>query len=123
MDGKFCNVYNEIWSEHDNNGCYIMDTKAIPFAVKFYKPSKSDVLWNLPFMRNMKEFFSEQIQVVKDVLDGTEGELERDWPYKCLKEVSLNILKEAGVLHRDAVKSKNPYNRDQWEHDRLSGYL
>ena len=122
-DGKFCSVCNEIWSERDGNGCYILDTKAMPFAAKFYKPAKSAVLWNLPFMRNMKDFFSEQVQVVKDVLDGTEAELERDWPYKSFKEVSSDILMEAGVLHRDAARSKNPYKRDQWEHDRLAGYL
>ena len=60
-DGKFCTLCNEIWSEHDENGFYIMDTQVMPFASKFYKPAKSAVLWNLPFMPQMDTFFSNQI--------------------------------------------------------------
>ena len=122
-NGKFCAVCNEIWTEHDSNGCYVMDTKTMPFAAKFYKPARSAVLWNLPMMRDMKTFFSDQIQVVKDVLEGTDGELERDWPYRSFKDVSADILMDVGVLHKNAAKSKNPYKRDQWEHDRLAEYM
>ena len=124
-DGNFCTLCNEIWSEHDENGFYIMDTELMPFASKFYKPAKSAVavLWNLPFMKQMDVFYSNQIQLVKDVLDGTDAELERDWPYQSFKDVSSDLLLKSGVMHRNADKSKNPYKRDQWENDRLADYM
>ena len=122
-EGKFCSVCSEIWTEHDANGFYIMDTEVMPFAAKFYKPARKAVLWNMPFMKDMSEFFSEQIQVVKDVLDGTDSELERDWPYHSFKEFSSEVLINSGVLHHDAARSKNPYKRDQWENDRLANYM
>ena len=77
----------------------------MPFASKFYKPAKSEVLWNLPFMRQMDTFFSNQIQEVKDVLDGTASELERDWPYHSFRDVSKELLLKFGVLHHNADKS------------------
>ena len=122
-NGKFCAVCNEIWTEHDTNGFYILDPEVMPFASKFYKPARSAVLWNLPFMKDMSGFFSEQIQVVKDVVEGTDSELERDWPYCSFKEISTEILINSGVLHHDATRSKNPYKRDQWECDRLAIYM
>ena len=64
--------------EHDKDGFYMMDPEVMSFSSKFYKRAKSAVLWNLPFMKDMIEFFSNQIQVVEDVFDGTESELERD---------------------------------------------
>ena len=77
-NGKFCSVCSEIWSEHDKDGFYILDPEVMPFASKFYKPAKSAVLWNLPFMKDMSGFFEDQIQVVKDVVEGTDSELEPD---------------------------------------------
>ena len=56
-EDKFCSVCNEIWTEHDANGFYIMDTEVMPFAAKFYKPARAAVLWNMPFMKDMSEFF------------------------------------------------------------------
>ena len=91
----------------------------MPCAKEFYKPAKAAVLWNIPVMQRMEEFFEEQIQAVKDVLEGTESEVESDWPYVSFREVSAEVLLSSGVLHRDSDKSKNAYKRDQWEYDRL----
>lgn len=78
---KLCDVCKEIFTEHDANEFYVMDTEVMPFAKEFYKPAKAAVLWNIPVMQRMEEFFEEQIQAVKDVLEGTESEVESDWPY------------------------------------------
>ena len=75
---KFCEVCRDIWSEHDENGFKVMDKASMPKAAEFYKPVKAAVLWNLPFMQEMDEYFSDQVQMVKDVLQGTDAELERD---------------------------------------------
>ena len=69
---KFCEVCNEVWAEHDENGFYKLDWESMTNAAKFYAPAKSGVLWKLPFMVSMEEFFSDEIQVVKDVFDGTD---------------------------------------------------
>ena len=122
-DAKFCDVCKEIFEEHDENGFYVMDTETMPKSKEFYKPAKAAVLWNLPFMRRLDHFFSDQVQAVKDVLHGTEAELERDWPYSSFRQVSTEILLNSGVLHHDADKSKNCYKRDQWEHDRLDEFM
>ena len=95
----------------------------MPNAGEFYKPAETAVLWNLPFMKGMDHFFSEEVQNVKEVLNDTEAELERDWPYNSFRQVSKEILLNSGVMHRDSDKSKNAYKRDQWEHDRLSEYM
>ena len=47
----------------------ILDPEVMSFASKFYKSARSAVLWNLPFMKDMRGFFSDQIQVVKDVVE------------------------------------------------------
>ena len=74
-------------------------------------------------MESMQEFYSDEIQVVKDRFEGTELELERDWPNVSFQEVASSILMKAGVLHRDADKSRNPYRRDTWEHNHVAEYL
>ena len=75
---KFCEVCKEIWSEHEDNGFFVMDTASMPCAADFYESAKAVVLWNFPFMQKIYEYFSDQIQMVKDVLQGTDSELERD---------------------------------------------
>ena len=120
---KFCDVCKDIWPEHDVNGFYVLDTEVMENAKEFYKPAKTAVLWNLPFMKNMDHFFSSEVQAVKDLLADTEAELERDWPYNSFRDVSKEILLGSGVMHRDSDKSKNAYKRDQWEMDRLSMYV
>ena len=69
------------------------------------------------------EFFSDEIQVVKDVFEGTDMELDRDWPCLSFRDVATDILIKSGVMHRDADKSRNPYRRDAWEHSYLAEYL
>ena len=120
---KFCDVCSEIWSEHDKHGFYKLDWNAMPNAAQFYAPAKTGVLWKLPFMSSMEDFFSDEIQVVKDMFDGTDLELERDRPNAGFQEVATDALIKSGVLYRDADKSRNPYRRDGWEHDQLSEYL
>lgn len=46
-------VCKEIFTEHDVNGFYVMDTEVMPHAKEFYKPAKAVVLWNLPFMKRL----------------------------------------------------------------------
>ena len=55
-----------------------MDKASMSKAAEFYEPAKAAVLWHLPFMQEMDEYFSDQVQMVKDVLQGTDAELERD---------------------------------------------
>ena len=122
-DSKFCNVCDEIWSVSDDRGFYKLNYETMPNAAAFYAPAKSGVLWRLPFMVTMEEFFSEEIQVVKDMFEGSELELDSDWPNMSFQDVASDILIKSGVLHRDADKSKNPYRRDEWEHCQLAEYL
>ena len=123
-DGKnFCNVCDEIWQDHDARGFYKLDWETMPEAAGFYAPAKSGVLWKLPFMTTMEDYFSNEIQIVKDMLEGSELELERDWPNCGFQDVASQIMIKSGVLHRDADKSRNPYRRDEWEHDQLAEYL
>ena len=123
-DGKnFCNVCDEIWQDHDARGFYKLDWESMPSAAEFYAPAKSGVLWKLPFMTTMEDYFSNKIQIVKDMLAGSELELERDWPNCGFQDVASQVLIKSDVLHRDADKSKNPYRRDEWEHDQLAEYL
>ena len=120
---KFCDVCAEIWEEPDSRGFYCYNPELMPNAAEFYSPAKQGVLWKLPFMAHMEQFYSDEIQVVKDLFEGTESELPVAWPNVSFKEVSSDILLRSGVLHRDADKSRNPYRRDSWEHSRLLEYL
>ena len=54
----------------------------------------------------MRGFVSDQIQVVKDVVEGSDSELERDWPYYSFKEILTEILINLGVLHHDATSEE-----------------
>ena len=67
-----------LWSEHDERGFYKLDLESMSESAQFYVPAKSGVLWRLSFMTIMQEFFSDEIQVVKDMFDGTDYELDRD---------------------------------------------
>ena len=120
---KFCGVCNEVWAEHDDRGFYKLDWEAMPNAAEFYAPAKTGVLWKLPFMQTMQEYYSDEIQIVKDMFEGSDLELHRDWPGESFQDVVRQILIKSGVLHRNADKSKNPYRRDDWEHDQLYEYL
>ena len=120
---KFCCVCDEVWAEQDDRGFFKMDWESMPKAAEFYAPAKTGVLWKLPFMQGMKDYYSDEIQIVKDMFEGTELELHRDWPNAEFQEVARDLLIKSGVMHRDADKSKNPYRRDAWEHDELSEYL
>ena len=120
---KFCDVCNEIWSGQDDRGFYVLNWESMPNAAEFYAPAKSGTLWKLPFMMTMEEFFSDEIQIVKDMFEGSDLELHRDWPNTGFQEVATDILIKSGVLHRDADRSRNPYRRDAWEHDHIAEYL
>ena len=50
----------------------------MPNVSQFHVPAKSGSLWKLPFMMSLQDFFSDEIQIVKDVFDGTDMELPRD---------------------------------------------
>ena len=120
---RFCDVCTEVWASHDDNGFYKLDWETMPNAAEFYAPARSGVLWKLPFMVTMEEFFSNEIQIVKDMFDGSDLELNRDWPGTGFQDVATDVLIKSGVLHRDADKSRNPYRRDAWEHDHIAEYL
>ena len=117
---KFCDVCNEIWQEPDTRGFFRLDAETMPNAAEFYAQG---VLWKLPFMEHMEQFFSDEIEVVKKIFDGTESEFPIEWPNTSFESVASQILLRSGVLHRDADKSRNPYRRDQWEHSRIAEYL
>ena len=120
---NFCDVCSEVWKEPDSRGFYRLDVDSMPNAAEFYAPAKQGVLWKLPMMTHMQQFFEDEINVVRDIFDGSESELPLEWPNRTFEEVSADILLRSGVLHRDADKSRNPYRRDKWEHIRIGEYL
>ena len=55
-----------------------LNFESMPNVSQFHVPAKSGSLWKLPFMMSLQDFFSDEIQIVKDVFDGTDMELPRD---------------------------------------------
>ena len=120
---QFCNVWSEIWSESDDRGFYKLDWDSMPTAAEFYAQAKTGVLWKLPFIQGMEDYYSDEIQIVKDMFQGSELELHDEWPQASFQDVATDLFIKSGVLHRDADKSRNPYRRDAWEHEYLGEYL
>ena len=122
-NSRFCGVCDEIWSEYDDHGFYKLDFDSIPNAVQFYTTAKTGVLWlEASVYGEHGRILPDKIQVVKDSFDGTEMELEHDWPHTNFQimETETDILIKSGC-YIVTGQVENPYHRDDWEHSHLAG--
>ena len=80
-------------------------------ACKVYEKGETKTLKNWKGMEGMATFFSEEIQTVKDLLAGSDRELEASWPHVFWHQAMGQFTNEAGVLFAEAGRSRNPFPR------------
>ena len=82
-------------------------------------------------MKDLPEFYGNQIQIIKDVLAGSRFAVASQWTGVSVEDAQRALMQDAGVLFADAGRSRNPYNRTEAEqnniaeftHDMLKKYL
>ena len=122
--GSVCAHCEQVWnSGPDADGFFMLDKKSMKAAVEYYKPGAGNNFFRLPAWRVADDAFSAEISIIKQLFDGTDMELEAEWPGCHFKQVVESTVVEAGVVHDDSGKKTNPYKRLAIEQQRLGDYM
>ena len=70
----------------------------------------------------MVEFYGDEVQEVKDVVEGSVFEVGSQWSGILYSEVQRSFLQNAGVLFADAGRSRNPYSRTMEDQRRIADF-
>ena len=123
-DGEaYCMHCAELWAETGEEGYVELNKTKMPYAFSQYELGKRGSLWRDPVVLNAEELFSDTICDLRQVFEGTAGELPTDWPGESFKEVASSILISSGVLHADADRSSKLYRRSKSELKGIGKYL
>ena len=76
-----------------------------------YKKGEWKALKNWECLSGMTEFYSEEIQEVKDAVKGSQHDVGVTWPDMAVVPAMKTVMQEAGVLFADADRSRNPHVR------------
>ena len=83
----------------------------MPEAVKEYRIGHGNKIFLLPQIKAAETVYSEEIAVIKQLLDGTDVELGASWPDAYYKEVVQMVLVDVGVVKKTSGKTHNPNRR------------
>ena len=96
-----------------------------------YKKGERRTMKNWRGVRDLPEFYGDQIQIIKDVVTGSHFDVGSQWPAISLEQAKRSLLKDAGVLFADAGRTRNPCYRTEatqidiasYTHEMLKKYL
>ena len=74
-------------------------------------------------MGDMEEFFSQEIQTIKDLLADSAWEVTASWPHVFWHQAMKHVTNDAGVLFKDVGRSRNPYPRTKMEQEEICAYV
>ena len=100
--GAFCKHCLQLWQFADDKGVYRLVKRKMPFALEAYKAGKKQLLHRLPQLKEVEDFYSEEIAEVRKLLDGTEFELSASWPDMQFKDMLQCITVTADVLNKES---------------------
>ena len=107
----------------DEDGFAELSDVSMPFAFEQYEFGKRGSLWRDLEVVEAEQVFSDEICDIRQIFDGSAGELTTDWPGESFRDVTAAILLKSGVLHADADKTVNPYRRSKHELCDIGQYL
>ena len=99
----------QLWADAED-GTYEL-TSDMNVAWAHYEKGERRALKNWQGMWDLPDFYSDQVQVIKDVLKGSAHEVGAQWSGQAVVPVLRYFLQNAGVLFSDAGRSRNPYPR------------
>ena len=121
-DASVCGHCEELWAMPDDDLVYAL-TDEMKRASALYEQGERKALKNWQGMKDMEGFFSDEVQKVKELLQGSTWELTKSWPFVFYHEAVKSFTNDAGVLFQDAGKSRNPHARSKREQHVICMYV
>ena len=114
-----CAHCEELWAMSSDDNVYAVE-QSMKHACARYAKGERRAMKNWAGMKDLNDTYSDNIQVIKDVLQGSSFELDSQWPGFSCAQAQKAILLDAGVLFEDAGRSRNPYARTKQDQDRIA---
>ena len=117
-----CGHCKQLWTLQKESEEYYELKETMDVAWARYKKGERKALRNWDCMSGLADFFSEEIQQIKDTLAGSQHALPATWPDMSVLPAMKTVMQEAGVLFADAGRSRNPYVRTAEEQRVIADY-
>ena len=121
-ESSVCAHCEQLWSLASDENVYEV-TEDMDAARERYKKGERRAMKNWQGMRDLPEFYSDQIQIIKDVVAGSRFAVANKWPNVSVDDAQRALLQDAGVLFADAGRSRNPYSRTSAEQVNIANYI
>ena len=118
--GDKCVHCEQLWAKAEEDTYELKREMSAAWA--FYEKGERRALKNWQTMKDLPDFYSDQIQIIKDVLKGSSYEVGANWPGVAMVPALRYFLQNAGVLFADAGRSRNPYPRTAREQRDIAGF-
>ena len=125
-----CAHCEQLWAHMSDDNVYEVKDDMDAARARYAKGERR-VMRNWEGMKDLQDVYSNEIQIVKDVVQGSEFEVASQWPGMSYAQAQRVFLQDAGVLFADAGRGRNPYNRtaheqkiiSEFAHDMLRKFL
>lgn len=115
-----CAHCEQLWEEASDD-IYKLNS-GMEDAWQRYEKGERKAMKNWKGMVDLQTYYSEQVQIVKDLLAGSKFEVGAQWPGIGIAQAQRYFLQNAGVLFTDAGRARNPYPRTAQDQRRIVNY-
>ena len=91
----------------------------MPAATQQYKIGHNNKIYRLPQIKAAEGLYSERISTIRQVLEGSEAEVDSSWPGVYFKDVVDQVMIASDVVKQSSGKSHNPNRRLMVEQNAL----